>query len=616
MANLRIAELDFGTIKSNLKTFLKAQNEFSDYDFEGSGLSTLIDLLSYNTHYNAYLANMLVNEMFLDSAVKRTSAVSIAKHLGYTPRSVRGARATITVQVNSPTGSPSNVTMDRYTPFTTTVNGTSFTFLNTVPYTVTPSGGNYIFTDIEIVEGQNFEYKYTVASPGPSEKFEIPSENVDTSTLRVLVQNSSADTIQTVYSLYNELSAVESDSLVYYIEENANGRYQIYFGDDVLGKKLIAGNIVIIQYLVSSGSDCNVSSLLPQTFSLSGTIDGNSNVTITVGSNSTGGAPKETISEIKFNAPRQYLSQNRAVTSDDYKTIIQTNYPLAQSIAVWGGEDNVPPIYGKVLISLKPYAGYVISNLTKESIKNDILASKKAIGIQIDFVEPQYFYVNLNVTVNYNSRNTTLSNSQIKTLATNAITNYFANNLEKFDADFYLSKLSKAIDDSSSAIVGSLITLSLQKRIEPTLNVNNSFLSSDSIRFFHKIKPYGISSTRFNIIVGTETTAVTITDTPNDTPINDNGLGTLILKNVLTGSTVSTNIGSINYATGEITITSLLPIGYPSGQTDIRINARLQEASYNLVANREQIIVLDDSTLDPLASRQSGLTVTALDIAL
>ena len=616
MANLRIAELDFDTIKTNLKTFLKAQNEFSDYDFEGSGLSTLIDLLSYNTHYNAYLANMLVNEMFLDSAVKRTSAVSIAKHLGYTPRSVRGAKATITVQVNNPAGSPSSLTMDRFTPFTTTVNGTIFTFLNTIPYTIAPSGANYIFSDIEIVEGQNFEYKYTVSSPGPSEKFVIPAENVDTSTLRVLVQNSSADTIQTVYSLYNELSAVESDSLVYYIEENANGRYQIYFGDDVLGKKLTAGNIVIIQYLVSNGTEGNVSNLLSQTFSLSGTIDGNSNVTITVGSNSTGGAFKETISEIKFNAPRQYLSQNRAVTSEDYKTIIQTNYPLAQSIAVWGGEDNVPPIYGKVLISLKPYAGYVISNLTKESIKNDILASKKSLGIQIDFVEPQYFYVNLIVTVNYNSRNTTLSNSQLKTLATNAITNYFSNNLEKFDADFYLSKLTKAIDDSNSAIVGSLITLSLQKRIEPTLNVNNSYQSTDSIRFFHKIKPYGISSTRFNVIIGTETTAVTITDIPNDTPINENGLGTLILKNVLTDSTISTNIGSINYATGELIITSLLPIGYPSGQTDIRINAKLQEASYNLIANREQIIVLDDSTLDPLANRQPGLTLTAVDVAL
>lgn len=616
MANLRIAELDFDTIKTNLKSFLKAQSEFSDYDFEGSGLSTLIDLLSYNTHYNAYLANMLANEMFLDSAVKRTSAVSIAKHLGYLPRSVRGAKANINVQVNNPTGSPTSLTMDRYTTFTTTINGSSLTFINTLPYTINPSGASYIFNNIEIIEGQNFEYKYTVAIPGPSEKYEIPAENVDTSTLRVLVQNSSSDTAQTVYPLYNELSAVESDSLVYYLEENSNGRYQIFFGDGVLGKKLTAGNIVIIQYLVSNGTDGNVSNLVSQSFTMTGTIEGNNDVTITVNSNSTGGNTKETISEIKFNAPRQFLTQNRAITSEDYKSIILTNYPLAQSIAVWGGEDNIPPIYGKVLISLKPYGGFAISNSTKESIKNDILASKRAMGVQIEFVDPEYFYVNLVVTVNYNSRNTTLSNSQIKSLATTAIENYFNNNLEKFDSDFYLSKLSKAIDDSSSAITGSLISISLQKRLEPILNVANSFASSDSIRFYHKIKPYGISSTRFNIVFETSTRSVTIADNPSNTPINENGTGTLILKDAITELTISTNIGTVNYATGELVITSLTPIGFPSGQNDLRINAKLQESSYNINVNREQIIVLDDSILDPIASRSAGLTVIAVDIAL
>jgi len=616
MANLRIAELDFDTIKTNLKTFMKAQTEFSDYDFEGSGLSTLIDLLAYNTHYNAYLANMLVNEMFMDSAVKRTSAVSIAKHLGYTPRSVRGAVASINVSVNSPTGSPSTLTMARYTPFSTTINGTALTFVNLNPITISPSGGAYTFSELELKEGQNFEYKYTVANPGPSEKFEIPAENIDTTTLRVIVQNSSSDSTQTVYSLYSDLSIIESDSLVYYLEENNNGRYQVFFGDNVLGKKLTAGNIVILQYLVSSGTDSNVSNLIDQSFTLTGTIEGNNNVTITVNDNSTGGAEKETLTEIKFNSVRQFTTQNRAVTAEDYKSIILTNYPLAESIAVWGGEDNNPPIYGKLLISMKPYEGYVISNTTKESIKNDVLASKKAMGIQIEFVDPEYFYVNLVATVKYNSRNTTLSKAQIEGLATTAIQNYFNNNLEKFDADFYYSKLTSAMDVASSAIVGSLLSVSLQKRIEPTLNVSNSFTGTSGIRFNNFLHPYGLSSTRFNIVSAGVTTPVIIKDSPNDSPINYNGTGTLRLINPITNQVVSTNIGSVNYATGLVTIDSLVPVGYPSGQTDLRITAELQEASYDISVSREQIIVLDDSTLDALANRLAGLTVNAVDVAL
>jgi len=616
MANLRVAELDFDTIKTNLKTYLHGQTEFTDYDFEGSALSTLIDLLAYNTHYNAYLANMVINELFLDSAVKRTSAVSIAKHLGYTPRSVRGAVATITVQVNSPAGSPASLTMDRYTTFTSAFNGGTYTFVNLEPYTITPSGGQYIFSSILIKEGQNFEYKYTVALGNTAEKFEIPAQNIDTSTLRIIVQNSNADTTQNVYTLATDLTRVEAGSKVYFLEENANGRYQIYFGDGVLGATLTPGNLVIIQYLVSSGDAANVSNIIDQSFTLTGTINGNSNVIITVNDNSTGGAPKETLSEIKFNAPRQYLAQNRAVTAADFKSIIQTNYPLAESIAVWGGEDNDPPIYGKILISLKPYTGYVISNSTKEFIKNTILSPKKLLGIQIDFVDPEYFYVNLNVTVKYNSRNTTLSNSQFVSLVTTAIQNFFSNNLQKFDANFYYSKLTSAIDASSTAIVGSLIGINLQKRIQPTLNVSNSFTGPNAIRFYNKIYPYGVKSTRFNVISGGTVSAVTIVDSPNDNPINYNGTGTLQLKDAVSGVIIINNIGIVNYATGTLTINNFTPVGYPAGQTDLRITAEMQEASYDLSVNREQILVLDDSTLDSLANRLQGLTVTAVDVAL
>lgn len=613
MANLRIAELDFDTIKTNLKTYLKAQSEFSDYDFEGSGLSVLIDLLSYNTHYNAYLANMLVNEMFLDSAVKRTSAVSIAKHLGYIPRSARGAIATVNIQVNSPTGAPSTLTLSRYTPFTTTVNGTSLTFVNLNPYVITPSDGNYIFSNVELYEGESFEYRYTVSNPGPSEKFIIPNANIDTSTLRVIVQNSSVDTTQTVYSFYDNLSSVKGDSTVYFLEENSNGRYEVFFGDNILGRKLTTGNIVILQYLISNGAAGNVSSLLAQQFTISGTIEGNSNLSITTVNNSNGGADKELLSEIKFNAPRSYLAQNRAITADDYKSIISSNYPEVESVAVWGGEDNVPPIYGKVIITLKPYSGYVITNTTKEAIKNTLLGSKRSLGIQIEYKDPEYIYVNLDVTINYNKNRTTATASNLVNQARTAIENYFSTNLNKFDADFYLSKLVTTVDDINTAIQGTLIKVTLQKRIEPALNINNSYVGTDLINFQNRIKPTGILSTAFNVVVAGVNTPVYITDVPDTMPPNENGFGTLVLRDFNTDNIINQNIGSVNYANGELEITSFTPIGYSSDQTDIRINASLQEDSYNITANRQQVIVLDDSTLNSLVNREAGLIIQIND---
>lgn len=616
MPNLRIAELDFDTIKTNLKNFLKDQTEFSDYDFEGSALSTLIDLLAYNTHYNAYLANMVINETFLDSAVKRTSAVSIAKHFGYTPRSVRSAKATISVNVNPGVGSPaSTLTMERFTTFTTVIDGTTLNFLTTIPYTALLSGTTYLFSNVEVTEGQQIEYRYTSSNPSPSEKFEIPSSNIDTSTLRVIVQNSSSDTTQTVFSLYSDLSSVQADSLIYYLEENNNGKYQVFFGDNILGKKLSAGNIVILQYLVSSGIDGNVSNLVTQNFSLSGTVSGYSNVTVTTVNNSTGGADKETLDEIKFNATRQFLAQDRAITASDYKSIIQTSFPAVESIAVWGGEDNVPPIYGKVIVALKPYLGYEISNITKQDIRSSILKSRKSLGIQIEFVDPEYLYVNLIITVYYNSRLTNLSASSLTSQISTTIENYFNNNLEKFDADFYVSKLTTLIDNISTSITGTNITVNLQKRIEPVLNVSNSFSGTNSVRFYHKLHPYEITSTRFNIIISGVVVPAIIEDSPNDTPINYNGTGTLVLKNPDSGVTLSTNIGQVNYATGEITIDNIIPVGYPTGQLDLRITAETQEEDNNIIVNREQIVVLDDSTLNPLSNRLQGLTINVVDIS-
>jgi hypothetical protein len=609
MSNLRIAELDFDQIKTNLKTFLNAQTEFTDYDFEGSGLSTLLDVLAYNTHYNAYLANMVVNEMFLDSAVKRSSAVSIAKHLGYTPVSARGAVANLDIVVTNPSNLPASLTMERYTPFTSTVDGVPYTFLTTDAKTAQRVGSTYTFAGVDVTEGTLLSYSYVVSDITPAAKYEIPNEAVDTTTIKVSVQTSSSDTTTSTYTLSTDITGIGNTSAVYYLEQNPQGRYQIYFGDGIIGKSLAAGNIITIQYLVATGSAVNVSSTVSQSFTAGTTIGGSSAITITVNSNSTGGANTESITSIKFNAPRVNASKNRAVTATDYEALILANYAGAESVSVWGGEDNDPPYYGKVLISLKPYSGFTISDATKNSIKNNILKSKQGITIIPEFVDPTFFFVNITADIVYNSSITTLSSDQIKTQVNTAITDYFSTNLQKFNKEFIYSALTSAILAKNSSITSALVSLKLQRRIIPTLNTTNLFTGDTSIKYRNPLKPGTILSSYFFISLGGVSTLVKITDLPNDTPPNDSGSGVLRLVNVVNSSIVATNVGTVNYGTGVISISGITPTGIPAGVTDIRITGTVQEANYNLTVSRSEILVQDDTTINKIGGLLAGTTI-------
>ena len=609
MSNLRIAELDFDQIKTNLKTYLKAQTEFTDYDFEGSGLSTLLDILAYNTHYNAYLANMVVNEMFLDSAVKRSSAVSIAKHIGYTPVSARGAVANLDIVVTSPTGLPAILTMDRYTPFTSTVDGVSYTFLTTEAKTADRVGTTYTFTGVDVTEGTLLSYSYAVSDITPAAKYEIPNEAVDTTTIKVSIQTSSSDTTTSTYTLSTDITGISSTSAIYFLEQNPQGKYQIYFGDGIIGKSLAAGNIVTIQYMVATGAAVNVSSTVSQSFTAGTTIGGSSSIAITVNSNSTGGADVESITSIKFNAPRVNASKNRAVTAADYEALILSNYAGAESVSVWGGEDNDPPYYGKVLISLKPYSGFTISDATKNTIKTSILKSKQGITIMPEFIDPTFFFVNITADIVYNSSITTLSSDQIKTQVNTAITEYFSANLQKFNKEYIHSALTNSILAKNSAITSALVSLKLQRRIIPTLNTTNLFTGDTSIKYRNPLKPGSILSSYFYISVGGVSTLVKITDLPNDTPPSDSGSGVLRLVNVVNSSVVATNVGTVNYGTGVISITGITPTGIPAGVTDIRITGSIQEVNYNLTVSRSEILVQDDTTINKTGGLLAGTTV-------
>lgn len=608
MSNLRIAELDFDQIKANLKNYLLQQDEFSDYDFEGSGLSVLIDILAYNTHYNAYLANMVVNEMFLDSAVKRSSAVSIAKHLGYTPISVRGARANLDVTVSNPTGLPTNLTMGRYTSFTSSINGSNYTFLTNETRTASRSGVSYIFRDVEVVEGTYATFTYVVGDNTPAAKYEIPDVNVDTSTLSVSIQTSATDTSQTSYNLVTDITGLTEQSKIYFLEQNPLGKYQIYFGDGIIGKQLSVGNLIVVKYIIAGGTGANVSDNFSQTFTAVSSIGGSNNISVTVNSNSSGGADAESISSIKFNAPKVNSARNRAITSEDFKAIIQSNFTGAESIAVWGGEDNDPPYYGRVLISLKPFTGSFISDSTKSYIITSILQNKSIAAIVPEFIDPDYIYTTIIVNVNYNPNLTSLSPNGMTAFLTSSIESYFNNNFNKFEKTFYVSQFTKYLLDLNSSLISITPEIKLQKRINLTLFATNSFIGDGKIKFGTRIHPNELSSTSFYITYEGTSTLVYIKDQSDVNPPDYIGTGSLYLTDA-SSDIFLIEIGSVNYGTGELSIDGFTPVGYPSGQSELQLYIGLQESSYDIVTQRNQVLSLDDSNLFDGSRRQEGLTI-------
>lgn len=614
MPNINLVGMDFDDIKQSLKTYLESQSEFSDYNFEGSGLSVLLDVLAYNSHYNSYIANMMINEMFLDSSVKKSSAISIAKHIGYTPRSVRGSIANINITVDDVSGNPSTLTIPKYTSFVTTIDGIQRTFYTTDSHTTERSGTEYVFTNINVKEGAYKEFQYVIYDTTPNQKYEIPNENVDTTTLDVILQASATDNTAEIYSQTNDIVGLLSTSKVYFLEKNAFDKFEIYFGDNIVGKSPTYGNILLMKYIVSTGKDTNVSSKINQTFSASSVIGGSNNITVTTNSNSTGGSDLEDITSIKFYAPKFNSARNRVVTSVDYETLISSNYGDAESVSVWGGEENTPPAYGKVMVSLKPYEGFAISNAIKESIKNDILKSKQGLTIQVEFVDPVYFYVSIKCKVKYDINLTNKTSGLVKSETLTVIDNYFSTDLQKFDRDFNYSKLLENILDSNSAIKNVLISLKLQRRIIPILNSKNIFSGDTAIFFRNPIKPGKIQSSYFFINYNNEQLLVKLSDVPDSNPADVNGTGTIKMYSVKTNEIIFGNIGSVNYSTGELSINEITPVAFPTSLSDIRITADIQEVGYDLTSFKNEIFVKNDSELNRIIGTETGIDVEVVTV--
>jgi hypothetical protein len=469
-SKLKIAELDFDTIKSNLKAFLKGQSEFSDYNFEGSGLSVLLDVLAYNTHYMGYYMNMVANEMFIDTSLLRSSVVSHAKLLGYTPKSRVSSKAIVDVSFSGVV--TSSLTLPRFSRFIAAEkDGKSYIFVNTEQKVISQnSTGGFQFLDLEIKEGQPQGYSFTYDSQTNSKQlFELPDVGIDTSTLQVQVQNSLQDTTKTTFILAEDATEVDETSTVYYIEENRNGKYQIYFGDNIIGRGLSEGNIVIVSYLVSSGSFPNEIS----TFKL--VDDQGYTATTTTVSESASGAEEESIDKIKLVAPKSFISQNRAVTKNDYINIINKKYPYFSAVTVWGGEENDPPVYGKVFFSVKPISNYQVTAAEIDYVANKVIKPYSVVTVKPEYVAPDYNYINLEVDVKYNPTKTAKTEGEIKTAVRDAILTYAQNNLNSFDITYKNSKVMREIDNSDPSIDDNEVNIVLEKRFRPTVNKSKEY---------------------------------------------------------------------------------------------------------------------------------------------
>jgi len=611
---LTVSDLDFDLVKQNLKTFLQSQSEFQDYDFEGSGFSILLDLLAYNTHYLGFNANMLANEMYLDSADIRKNIVSLAKMLGYTPTSAKAPSATLNILVNNASGA--SITMAKGTVFTTSVNDTSYQFVTNASYTITPTNGVYQFSNIPVYEGTLVTYRYTVNTSDPDQRFIIPSNRADTSTLKVQVQNSSSDTTTSTYTLSTGITSLDSTSKVYFLQEVEDNKFEVYFGDGVIGQSLSDGNIIILEYVVTNKTEANGAS----TFALSGSIETFSDVTITTVSNAQGGSEAQSKESIRYNAPLQYSAQDRAVTTSDYETKVLELYPNAQSVSAWGGEDDETPVYGVVKIAIKAASGSTLTDTTKQSIITQLKRFNVA-SVRPEIVDPETTSIILTSNVKYDEKATTKTADTLKSEITTAIANYNTDTLQKFDSVFRHSKITGLIDDVDTSILSNVTSLLVRKTFTPILGSSTRY----DIYFRNGIyNPHAGHKSSTGGVIATSGFKVT-GDTTNVYYLDDDGNGN-IRRYYFVGSVrtyVNNTQGTVNYTTGQITINSLdiASIENIRGSASTIIEVTVEPASYDIVPVRDQILDIDtanstitveaDTFVGGAADAGVGYTVTS-----
>ena len=592
--NLRVTELDFDEIKDNLKTFLKDQDVLKDYDFDGSAMNILLDTLAYNTHYLGYNANMAANEMFLDTAGLRSSVVSHAKTLGYEVQSARAPKAQISVTVVS---DQTSITMPAGTKFSTTYDGTDYNFVTANDIQRFKFGNSVNFDSIDVFEGTYITTRYTVDTSDLEQRFLLRDNRADTSTLRVTVQNSSTDTTSTTYTKATDITQLESTSTVYYLQETEGGQFEVYFGDDVVSKAVADGNIVFLTYVVTNKTEANGASL----FNPPSSIGGETNISVTTVSNAIGGAEPETLRSIKLNAPLNYASQGRAVTTSDYESVVKRVFANTQAVSVFGGEDGSfnsstgvtsTPEYGKVFISIKSTTGANLTSSQKTQLVSDLKTYTIA-SITPVIVDPETTFLRLAIRYSFDTSATTLGSSDIDGLITTALQSYNSNTLQTFNSQYRASAVSKLIDEADNSILNSTTSVKLSKFFTPTQGTTTSYRIPFNNALLHPEDGYlastgGIvSSTGFR--VGTDTTSEFFFD--------DDGQGNLRRYSIVgtTRNYADSNAGTIDYDSGLITINNINITGVLNvdNLTSSQIRIIVTPNSNDIVPVRNQILEID-----------------------
>ena len=592
------SELDFDQLKLNLVAYMKATDTtFNDYNYEGSAMATIIDVLSYVTHINSMNANFALNETFLDTAQLRTSVVSHAKLLGYTPRSIAPSTAFINCKMATGSASPlwnhdsdNNplpLTMQRGATFSTVIDGITYPMFNSTTTTINyDATAGWLFSNIQIEQGvlKSIAYKF---QNNDFETYLIPNINVNTKSIKVTVTDSVSSTATKVFSLNTNVVNIDGTSEVFFLEEGRDGFYEIKFGDNIIGKRPLNGCTINIEYAeIASGTDVNGAT----TFTLTDTIAGNSDETITLVTKATGGAARETKEAIKFNAPLAHVSQNRAVTPDDYKAIIKNEFADIEAVQVWGGEDHDVPDYGKVYISIKPLSAEVLTDTQKTTIITQILKPKNVVSITPVLVDPEYTYIDLEVYFKYNPNLATVTASGLATNIRSTLTSYNTDTLRSFGGVYRDSNVLKKIDDTNIAILSNITRIKMTKKITPTLNTATKY----TLKFNQALTDLDATTSALgSYMTSTNFTYSGVTCSLKD--YYDTSSATRIIQIIGTDGVIyGTNVGEVNEEDGTVTLNSFTPTALPTGSTTIDITVK--PASSDIKPTRNELLTINTST--------------------
>lgn len=582
-----LVDLDFDAIRSNISSYIANNSTFTDYNFEGSGLSFLMDVLAYNTHYNAFYLNMAINENFMDTAVLRPSVVSLAKNLGYTPKSKKSALSVVSFKIPTTDPDGSTVTLDKTTKFVGSADDVTYVFSPTTSHTAIAASGFYYFSDVTIREGVYLTLSYEVNND--ISRYVINTLNVETDSLEVYVKSSIYSTETEYYNLISDLVVLNPTTPIFYLFETTDRKYEVRFGDGVLGKKPVAGNIVNIMFQTSNGSMANSIS----DFVLSGVLLSSANTSFTDSDieftsieKSYGGSEEEGVDSIRINALNNFRTQGRAVTADDYKFFLERDYPLADSISVWGGQDNKPyPIYGKVFISFKPKDGFYLTNTAKTQILEDIIKSKNILSVIPEIIDPDYTFLEIIASVKYNSTKTLYSASELGTLIKSAIIDYNNFTLTKFGTRFNYSKFTTLIDDVDSSINGNLTKVLIKKNLTPTLNrsLNYTIDFQNEVRrgtLYSKAGFYATNNSSLNY--------------PSvELYLDDDSLGFVrVYKYSTSGDKqyLNTKAGTVDYINGIVVLSSFMPSS--TMKLDNSIDLVVEPMEYDVSSERNNILTI------------------------